>query len=189
LERVSAIRTLSNKQTNASHVLIESSDARASSGLDHQIRGKELKSIVAPFVGVGLAALVLTSCATAPATQVESGGPAPEPTGGSTTTFADGLLTYQPTKVGESFIGMSAQMEGTLTFENGCLLVGGAPMVFPADDTSWDGTTLTANGNKFVVGENINVGGGGIDVKLPDNTPNQCGGLTPWYAWGAEAVG
>lgn len=92
-------------------------------------------------------------CATAPAPRAEPDGPAPEPTAGSTTNFTDGLLTYQLTNVGDTLAGhMTAQWEGTLTLENGCLLVGGIPMVFPADDTSWDGTTLTANGNEFVLG-------------------------------------
>ena len=81
---------------------------------------------------------------------------------------------------------MTAQMQGTLTFDNGCLLVDGSPVVFPADDTSWDGTTLTSSGNEFVVGDEIVLGGGTIDRRLPANTPDQCGGSAPFYGWGAE---
>lgn len=129
-------------------------------------------------LGVGLVALVLAGCAAAPASYAELDGPAPEPTAGSTTTFTDGLLTYQVTHVEGAFVGHAlARLEGTLTFENGCLLVAGHPIIFPGDDTSWDGTTLMANGNEFVPGDMIVLGGGApLDATLPENTPDQCGG-------------
>jgi hypothetical protein len=148
-----------------------------------------VEKIVSCVVGFGLVALVLAGCSTAPSEQAEPDGPAPEPTAGSSTTFTDGLLTYQVINVEGALVGhMGSLLEGTLTFDNGCLLVAGHPVVFPADDTSWDGKTLMANGHEFVLGDKINVGGGAPpDATLPENTPDQCGGLAPWYASGAEA--
>lgn len=141
-----------------------------------------MKKIVSYVVVGGLAALVLSGCAAAQAAQVEPDGPSATPKAGSTTVFEDGLLTYERTKVDGGYISMMARTSGTISFENGCLLVDGAPMVFPADITSWDGTTLTVSGQDFVVGDEIVVGGGGISIRLPENTPDQCGGLTPFYA-------
>lgn len=60
-------------------------------------------------------------------------------------------------------------------------------MVFPADVTSWDGTTLTVNGFEYVVGDAIAVGGGqDSGTRVPENIPEQCGDLTPWYASGVN---
>lgn len=142
-----------------------------------------MKKILSCVVVSGLAALVLTGCAAAQATQIDPDGPAAAPKVGSTVVFADGLLTYERTKVEGGYISNAALTTGTISLENGCLLVGGAPMVFPADISSWDGTTLTVNGQGFVVGDAITAGGGGgTGIRLPENTPDQCGGLAPWYA-------
>jgi len=85
---------------------------------------------------------------------------------------------------------MMARFVGTLSFENGCILVDGAPYIFPADVTTWDGTTLTVNGHTFVVGDEI-IGGGGEwrDLELSDEIRDHCGDLPPWLVSGVEPEG
>jgi hypothetical protein len=108
---------------------------------------------------------------------------------GSTMTFSDGLLTYVPMNVGKYRVGMTAEFSGTLSLETGCLSIENEPLAFPREETTWDGTTLVVDGKEFVVGDEITVGGGGgfDDVKLPENTPDQCGGVTPFYVAVVEA--
>ncbi|TFC54535.1 MULTISPECIES: hypothetical protein [unclassified Cryobacterium] len=136
-------------------------------------------------IAVIVVALALSGCAGG---AISTGAPASSPVAGeesgSTIAFVDGLLTYEVTRVGDNFIALGAAYAGEVSFEDGCLLVGGAPFVFPRDGTSWDGTTLRLNGNEFVVGDQISVGGGGglEGLKLPENATDQCGGEAPIFA-------
>lgn len=143
-----------------------------------------MKKIVSCVISGGLALLALSGCAAAQASQVQ-----PAEQSASTTTFSDGLLTYQVEQVEGTLVGHTlARLEGTLTSERGCLLVAGQLVVFPADGTSWDGTALTVNGNEFALGDTIVLGGGVVpDATLPENTPDQCEEMPAWYGWGAEA--
>jgi hypothetical protein len=131
-------------------------------------------------VGALGVAMILAGCATSvggentPATN----GAATAADPGSFITFTDGLLTYeQKVNADGTYISPLAQFTGTLSFENGCVLVGGEPHVFPADGTSWDGTTLTVKGNEFVVGDELVGGGGGSsdDTQMPDEAVESCG--------------
>lgn len=76
-----------------------------------------------------------------------------------------------------------APLEGTLELQDGCLVV--MPMyegmeepvvpVVPIASASWDGTTLTLNGESTAVGEQISLGGG-YDAEPPDDAfvPEGC---------------
>jgi hypothetical protein len=136
-------------------------------------------------VCAGLTALALSGCATSP----DSAGS--ETDSGSFITFTDGLLTYeQKVNADGSYITPLAQFTGTLSFENGCVLVGGAPHVFPADGTSWDGTTLTVKGKEFDVGDQLVGGGGAPDgTKLPDEALASCGDSRAFIVSGVDPKG
>lgn len=141
-----------------------------------------MKKFALFLVGAGLSALALSDCATS----ASSGGtPTSNSAAGDTDpksflTFRDGLLTYeQKVNADGSYTSNAARTAGTLSFENGCLLIGGEPHAFPAAGTSWDGTTLTVNGNEFVIGDRFVGGGGGAPdgTKLPDEALDRCGDL------------
>ncbi|MBG6060190.1 hypothetical protein IWX89_003664 [Cryobacterium sp. MP_M3] len=138
--------------------------------------------VISRFVGLGMLLLAFAGCAGA-ATTVEPSKLGGADENGSTITFVEGLLTYELTMVGESHIGLGAQYTGALSFENGCLLVAGAPFVFPREGTTWDGTTLSVNGHEFALGDQLTVGGGGgfDDLKLPDDARDRCGEETPIF--------
>jgi hypothetical protein len=134
-------------------------------------------------------ALVLAGCATS-----VSGGTSAfhsaEPEAESFYMFADGLLTYeQKVNADGTYISPLAQFTGTLSFENGCVLVGGEPHVFPADGTSWDGTILTVRGNEFVVGDELIGGGGGPTggTNLPDEAVDSCGDSVAFIVTGVDS--
>ena len=135
------------------------------------------------IVSTGLAALALSGCATS------ADDAAAETPPESFITFSDGLLTYdQPANADGSYTSNAARLSGTLSFENGCLLVGGEPVAFPADGTSWDGTTLTVKGNDFVAGDELVGGGGGAPdgTKLPDEALESCGDSLGFIISGIE---
>ncbi|MBX0300768.1 hypothetical protein K2F54_12370 [Cryobacterium sp. 1639] len=123
---------------------------------------------------VGLLALLLSGCSAPPAA-------APSPTDAEFPIFTDGVLTYERVEQpGGGYFSFTALFVGTLTFENGCLLVGGDPYLFPADLTSWDGTTLTVDGLEYQVGDKMAAGGGQLhDVVLPDEVRELCGENSP----------
>jgi hypothetical protein len=137
-------------------------------------------------VSTGLAALALSGCATS------TDGAAAETDPESFLTFRDGLLTYeQKVNADGSYRSNTALLSGNLSFENGCLLVAGEPHAFPADGTSWDGTTLTIKGNEFVVGDELVGGGGGAPdgTKLPDEALDKCGDSLVFIVSGVDPKG
>lgn len=148
----------------------------------------------AAVVGALGVAMMLTGCATpvgsnnTPSTNGASAAADSE----SLITFADGLLTYeQKVNADGTYISNLAQFTGILSFENGCVLVGGKPHVFPADGTSWDGTTLTVRGSEFVAGDELVGGGGGAsdDTQMPDEALESCGDTVAFIVSGVDSKG
>jgi hypothetical protein len=143
-----------------------------------------MKKLACGLVGFGLSALALSGCTPT------SNGAATDTDPESFITFSDGLLTYeQKVNPDGSYISHAARTEGTLSFENGCVLVGGEPHAFPADGTNWDGTTLTVKGNKFVVGDRLVGGGGGAPdgTKVPDEALASCGDSLVFIVSGVDS--
>jgi hypothetical protein len=127
-------------------------------------------------------ALALSGCSAGAAA-------APSPTATEIPMFTDGLLTYERVEQpGGGYVSMLALFTGTLTFENGCLRVGGDPFLFPADLTTWDGTTLTVDGLEFEVGDSMAAGGGQLhDVVLPAEVRKRCGEHAPVLVGSVQA--
>ena len=113
--------------------------------------------------------------------------PAPSPTP-EFPMFTDGLLTYERVEQpGGGYFSMAALFVGTLAVENGCLLVDGSPYLFPADLTTWDGTTLTVDGLEYRVGDQIAAGGGMLhDTVLPKEIRDRCGDTPPVLVGGVQ---
>ncbi|WEO78280.1 hypothetical protein BJQ94_04365 [Cryobacterium sp. SO2] len=126
-------------------------------------------------------ALALTGCAAGAAA-------APSPTATEFPMFTDGLLTYERVEQpGGGYVSMAALFVGTLTLENGCLLVGGDPFLFPADLTTWDGTTLTVDGLEYQVGDKLAAGGGVLhDTVLREDIRDRCGDRSPVLVGGVQ---
>ncbi|TFC47788.1 MULTISPECIES: hypothetical protein [Cryobacterium] len=134
-------------------------------------------------------ALALSGCATTANDGMTTNGAAAETDPESFITFTGGLLTYeQKVNADGSYITPMAQFTGTLSFENGCVLVGGKPHVSPADGTSWDGTTLTVKGKEFVVGDELVGGSGGASdgTNLPDEALASCGDSVAFIVTGVD---
>ena len=126
-------------------------------------------------------ALALTGCSAGAAA-------APSPTATEFPMFTDGLLTYERVEQpGGGYVSMLALFTGTLTFENGCLLVGGDPFLFPADLTTWDGTTLTVGDLEYKVGDKMAAGGGVLhDTVLSQDIRDRCGDHSPVLVGGVQ---
>lgn len=148
----------------------------------------DMKKSSAVLIGVVcLGAGALSSCSidgsastsSIAATTATPAGPGTFP--GFTPAFSGGLLTYEPVKQSDGgYASGVALFMGTLSFENGCVLVDGAPFIFPAITTSWDGTTLTSSGEKFKVGDQISTGGSELEsFTLPADALDHCGDLPP----------
>ena len=138
------------------------------------------------FAIAAVATLALCGCGPG---EAGSAGPAsPGPSAAPFPMFTDGLLTYERVEQpGGGYVSMAALFVGTLTFENGCLRVGGDPLIFPADLTTWDGSTLTVDGVEYEVGDRMAVGGGQLhDVVLPAEVRERCGEHAPVLVGGVE---
>ena len=76
--------------------------------------------------------------------------------------------------------GDSALLEGTVTVNDTCVLIvdelGQTWLpVFQRPRTTWDGTTLTYNGEPYTDGSRIRLGGGGRDsTGSADYAPEEC---------------
>jgi hypothetical protein len=134
------------------------------------------------FAMVAVAALALAGCG-AGGGSAATPSPAPD-----FPMFNDGVLTYERVEQpGGGYISMLALFVGTLTFENDCLLVGGDPFLFPADLTTWDGTTLTVEGLTYQVGDKMAAGGGVLhDTVLPKAIRDRCGDHSPVLVGGVQ---
>jgi hypothetical protein len=134
------------------------------------------------FAMVAVAALALAGCG---AGGGSAATPSPTP---DFPMFNDGVLTYERVEQpGGGYFSFAALFVGTLTFENGCLLVGGDPYLFPADLTTWDGTTLTVDELDYQVGDTMAAGGGVLhDTVLPDDIRERCGDRSPVLVGGVQ---
>jgi hypothetical protein len=85
-----------------------------------------------------------------------------------------GAVTYH---VGMIRSGDAAALSGVLVFENGCVrLENGTIPLFPDDETSWDGETLTLRGVDYELGDTIEVGGGETNRDTTSaDVPERCG--------------
>jgi hypothetical protein len=94
--------------------------------------------------------------------------------GGGGENVDGGAVTY---RVGMTRSGDAAGLSGVLVFENGCVrLESGIIPLFPDDETSWDGQTLTLRGDSYEVGDTIDVGGGETNRDTTSaDVPERCG--------------
>jgi hypothetical protein len=133
---------------------------------------------------IAMVGLALAGCAAGRAGMAAT----PSPSTAPFPIFTGGLLTYERVEQpGGGYASMLALFVGTLTFEDGCLLVGGDPFIFPADITAWDGTTLTVGGLTYRVGDKMAAGGGVLhDAVLPEEVRARCGDRSPVLVGGVQ---
>lgn len=96
------------------------------------------------------------------------------PFGGGGENVGGGAVTY---RVGMNRSGDTAALSGVLVFENGCVrFENGTIPLFPDDETSWDGETLTLGGVDYDLGDTIEVGGGETNRDTTSaDVPERCG--------------
>jgi hypothetical protein len=117
-------------------------------------------------------AVVLALCGCAGAT-VDTPGATSTPR----MSFDNGLLTVQTERTDDgSYVSSTARLAGPLSFEDGCVRVGGYPIAVrrPA---SWDGQTLTVGDGSFALGDELVMGGGYQAERVPGQ-PDACAGET-----------
>lgn len=91
--------------------------------------------------------------------------------------YDDGLLTFELERAADgSYASNLARHEGRLSFDNGCVLVGGYPLAV-ARPASWDGEVLTIGDERFALGDELVMGGGFRTERLPGQ-PDECSGET-----------
>jgi hypothetical protein len=91
--------------------------------------------------------------------------------------YDDGLLTFELERAADgSYASNAARYEGRLSFDAGCVLVGGHPLAV-ARPASWDGETLTIGDESFALGDELVMSGGYRANRLPEE-PDECGGKT-----------
>jgi hypothetical protein len=91
--------------------------------------------------------------------------------------YDDGLLTFEIKRAPDgSYAASLLGGEGLLSFEDGCVRVGGYPLavVRPA---SWDGQTLTVGERSFALGDSLSMGGT-YRTELIPGQPDECTGET-----------
>jgi hypothetical protein len=103
----------------------------------------------------------------------------PISTPGATSTpqisFDNGLLTFPMERAPDgSYVGPAARNAGPLSFEDGCVRVGGYPIAVPRP-ASWDGETLTVGDASFALGDEL-VMGGGFNAERVPGQPDDCAG-------------
>ena len=80
---------------------------------------------------------------------------------------------------------MAALGGGVLVFEDGCLrLEGGTIPIFPDDSVAWDDISLTLDGRRYLLVDEIGFGGGltvpASDWSGPTPIPKSCSGGYVW---------
>ncbi|MDQ0744155.1 hypothetical protein QFZ62_001463 [Clavibacter sp. B3I6] len=101
----------------------------------------------------------------------------PAPTATPRMSFDDGLLTVQQERAADgSHISATARLAGPLSFEDGCVRVGGVTVVVPRP-ASWDGETLTVGDQSFALGDELDMVGGYAQERQPGQ-PDDCPGET-----------
>ncbi len=73
-----------------------------------------------------------------------------------------------------SYVGPAARNAGPLSFEDGCVRVGGYPIAV-ARPARWDGQTLTVGNASFALGDELVMGGGYETDRVPGQ-PDACAG-------------
>jgi hypothetical protein len=123
-------------------------------------------------VAVGAVVIALSSCSQ-PSTSTSTPGPTAAPR----MSFDDGLLTVQREPAADgSHASSTARLAGPVSFEDGCVRVGGYPIVVPRP-ASWDGETLTVGDQSYALGDELVMGGGYATKRLPGQ-PTDCPGET-----------
>jgi hypothetical protein len=121
-------------------------------------------------IAVGAMVIALSSCSQ-PSTST------PAPTAAPRMSFDDGLLTVQREPAADgSYVSSTARLAGPVSFEDGCVRVGGYPIVVPRP-ASWDGETLTVGDESYALGDELVMGGGYATKRLPGQ-PTDCPGET-----------
>lgn len=94
--------------------------------------------------------------------------------------------TPTPGASGIKIIELDARHVGTPTIQSGCLLVGDAIVVWPANQS--DAATRAVKAAKSAQAEPIVLGGGGVSIRedgrgqLPPSIIERCGPRDVWYA-------
>ncbi|WP_414173044.1 hypothetical protein [Clavibacter tessellarius] len=97
-------------------------------------------------VAAGMMLIIVSSCSPPSAST-------PTPTATARMSFDDGLLTVQQYRAADgSYNSATARLAGPLSFEDGCIRVGGYTVVVPRP-ASWDGKTLTVGEQSFALGD------------------------------------
>lgn len=121
----------------------------------------------------------LSGCATSASEVAETTSPVATSEATPTAPEWGGVATYETMPDEGSLLAAGG---GILVVENGCVrLDSGVVPVFPADQVSWDGTTLTWAGEEYSVGDTLRFGGGlanETDEQL--DIPAECGGGDAW---------
>jgi hypothetical protein len=133
---------------------------------------------------VALTTIAVAGCVSAPrtATAVNTNATSvASPTVSSTPTTAPpvGVVTRDASAETISYMAL---IRGILRVHNGCVVLeGGTIPVFPEDEVTWDGTTLTYRGTMFIVGDTIDLGGGLSNRDAPGRSiPSECGDGSVW---------
>lgn len=136
-----------------------------------------------------VASISLLLCGCVAAKPSSSGTSAEMQTQSSPTSFDDGLLTYETSGEDRTINGMLSRWDGLLELAGGCLSVDEVPIVLPSGAT-WDGRTLRSEGEDFVLGDEVVLGGGRIEgMELARNTPEECRGAAPFVAVAIDFAG
>ncbi|RII94896.1 hypothetical protein [Clavibacter californiensis] len=130
-------------------------------------------------IAAGVMLIIVSSCS-------EPSASTPTPTATARMSFDDGLLTIQQYRAADgSYNSATARLAGPLSFEDGCIRVGGYTVVVPRPAT-WDGETLTVGDQSFTLGDELDMVGGYAQNRQPGQ-PDDCPGET-FFASGVEPL-